>query len=48
MRVVVVSEETAERLKEQEPTAMEVPVRSDMEDLVTKLMPAVPRVPDAG
>jgi hypothetical protein len=48
MRVLVVSEETADRLKEQEPATIEVPVRSTMEELVVKLMPAVPRVPDAG
>jgi hypothetical protein len=48
MRVLVVSEETADRLKAEEPTAMEVPVRSSIEELVLKLMPAVPRVPDAG
>jgi hypothetical protein len=48
MRVLVVSEETADRLKEQEPATIEVPVRSAMEELVVKLMPAVPRVPDAG
>jgi hypothetical protein len=48
MRVLVVSEETADRLKEQEPATIEVPVRSAMEELVAKLMPAVPRVPDAG
>jgi hypothetical protein len=38
MRVLVVSEETAERLKEREPSAIEVPVRVAMEELIVKLM----------
>lgn len=49
MRVVVVPDETAERLKQTDPQTIEVPVSAEMEDLVARLMPAgLPRVPDAG
>jgi hypothetical protein len=46
--VLVVPDETAERLKAAEPRTIEVPVGEEMEDLVVRLMRAVPRVPDAG
>ena len=49
MRVLVVPDETAERVKASDPNTIEVPVSADMEDLVARLMPAAaPRVPDAG
>jgi hypothetical protein len=48
MRLVVVPDETARRLTAEDPSAVEVPVLRQMEDLIVKLMPAVPRVPDAG
>ncbi len=48
MRVMIVSDETAERLIENDREALEVPVLAQIEDVVIKLMPAVPRVPHAG
>jgi hypothetical protein len=48
MRVMIVSDEAAERLMADDPAAVEVPVLAQMEDLVTKLMPPRPPIPDAG
>ena len=45
---MIVSDETAERLKADEPSAVEVPIREDLERLIHSLMPATPRVPEAG
>ncbi|HET9061242.1 MAG TPA: hypothetical protein VFN61_15085, partial [Acidimicrobiales bacterium] len=49
MRVLVVADETADLVKRQDPTAIEVPVSAQMEDLVARLMPGrTACVPDAG
>lgn len=48
MRVMIVSDETAERLKADDRSVVEVPVRDDIERLVRSLMPALPRVAEAG
>jgi hypothetical protein len=48
VRLLVVPEDVAERVKRTEPGVIEVPVDAQMEDLVARLMPgAVPRVPGA-
>jgi hypothetical protein len=48
VRVLVVSDEAAERLKADDRSVIEVPVRDDVERLVSSLMPATPQVPAAG
>jgi hypothetical protein len=45
---MIVSDEIAERLKTDDGSVVEVPVRDDIERLVLSLMPAVPRVAEAG
>ena len=45
---MIVSDEAAERLKADDRSVVEVPVRDDIERLVLSLMPAVPRVTPAG
>lgn len=47
-RLIIVSDETAERLKADDRSAVEVPVRADFERLVQSLMPATPRVAGTG
>lgn len=47
-RLMIVSDETAERLKSDDRSAVEVPVRDDVERLVLSMMPATPRVAEAG
>lgn len=47
-RLLIVSDETAEQLKANDQSAVEVPVREDVERLVLSLMPATPRVAEAG
>lgn len=48
MKVVIVSDETAERVLQQDHAAIEVRPLDDAEDLVVKLMPASLAVPAAG
>ena len=45
---MIVSDETAERLKTDDRSAVEVPVREEFQRLVQSLMPASPRVAEAG
>jgi len=45
---MIVSDETAERLKTDDRSAVEVPVREEFDRLVQSLMPATPRVAEAG
>ena len=45
---MIVSDEMAQRVKEQDASAIEVPMLLEVEELVIKLMPATPRVPSAG
>jgi hypothetical protein len=45
MRLLVVPDDAAQRLKQEEPQAIEVPLGDEMEVLIAKLMPPVTRVP---
>ena len=48
MRLLVVDDETAARIKDEAPAAVEVPVLEEVEDVVVRLMPAATRVPGKG
>jgi hypothetical protein len=47
-RLMIVSDETAERLKADDRSAVEVPIREEFDRLVQSLMPPTPRVAEAG